>query len=55
MMWCDSLCSIGALPVSHCCMWSGFPFFFNDLLNIFIKSLHRVLARHVGRSNVSLK
>ena len=28
MVGCDSLCSIGALPISHCfCMWCGFsPF-----------------------------
>ena len=32
-----------------------FSLFSNDLLNIVIKSLHRVLAQHVGWSNVSLR
>ena len=46
MVGCDSLCSIGTPLVSRCfCMWRGFPLFSNDLLNILIKSLHRVLAR----------
>ena len=56
MVGWDSLCSIGTLPVSRCfCMWCGFSLFSNDLLNILIKSLLRVLARQVGRSNVSLR
>ena len=56
MVGWDSLCSIGTPQVSRCfCMWCGFSLFSNDLLEILIKSLHRVLARHVGRSNVSLR
>ena len=45
MVRCDSLCSTGTPLVSRCfCMWCGFSLFSNDLLNILIKSLHRVLA-----------